>query len=256
QVQDTIAPIAASREVTLYLDEAGSALLSPTDVDNGSTDNCGIASRILAQTSFDCEDLGENEVEYTVTDESGNTATLVVTVQVHDKVAPVLDVQDFTLLLDQDGKVNLPVDMIQNGFSDNCSSVIAAYSKTSFICEDLGENSLTITLSDDAGNVSETTVIVTIEGDCGEEVLSVERENQFHIFPNPASQQLTLDTPSPLLEKDEIMVFDMSGQLLMKTVIYRDTYLSNLDISELQTGLYLLVVKKSNQLIQKPFIKK
>jgi hypothetical protein len=51
-------------------------------VDNGSTDNQGIASYSLSQSTFDCSDIGENSVTLTVTDKNSNTASATATVRV------------------------------------------------------------------------------------------------------------------------------------------------------------------------------
>lgn len=57
QDPDNVLPIAVCQDVSIYLDVNGNAVLSPLWVDNGSTDNCGIASLSLSQTLFTCADL-------------------------------------------------------------------------------------------------------------------------------------------------------------------------------------------------------
>ena len=52
---------------------------------------------------FTCADLGENQVEVTVTDDSGNESTCTATVNVIDNTAPVLVCQDTTIELGPDG---------------------------------------------------------------------------------------------------------------------------------------------------------
>ena len=56
-VQDTIDPIAMAQDITLYLDASGNALLSANDIDNSSSDNCGIVTLTVDSTNFDCSDL-------------------------------------------------------------------------------------------------------------------------------------------------------------------------------------------------------
>ncbi|MCP4122415.1 MAG: hypothetical protein GY751_11730, partial [Bacteroidetes bacterium] len=53
---DTISPTAVCQDITMYLDSTGNASITAADVDGGSTDNCGIDSIWLGQTSFDCND--------------------------------------------------------------------------------------------------------------------------------------------------------------------------------------------------------
>ena len=60
----------------------------PADVDNGSSDNCGIASTVNdAPASFP---LGNTTVTWTVTDNSGNTATCTQVVTVEDNEDPTI----------------------------------------------------------------------------------------------------------------------------------------------------------------------
>ncbi|RMD72731.1 MAG: HYR domain-containing protein, partial [Bacteroidetes bacterium] len=57
-VSDDEAPVALCQDLTVQLDANGQASLSANDVDAGSSDNCGISSMSLDQTSFDCDDVG------------------------------------------------------------------------------------------------------------------------------------------------------------------------------------------------------
>ena len=70
----------------------GTATITAADIDGGSTDNCGIASIEADVTSFDCTDLGTNNVILTVTDNAGNTdaCTAVVTVSYGVPTNPVV----------------------------------------------------------------------------------------------------------------------------------------------------------------------
>jgi len=60
----------------------GVATITAAQVDNGSADNCGIASLQLSQTSFACANIGANTVLLTATDHSGNVASAPATVTV------------------------------------------------------------------------------------------------------------------------------------------------------------------------------
>jgi len=71
-VVDTEAPIVALQTAAVQLDANGIGTLSFTDIDNGSSDNCGIASVSIDQTTFDCAQVGFNTVTVTITDNSGN----------------------------------------------------------------------------------------------------------------------------------------------------------------------------------------
>ncbi|WP_258455051.1 HYR domain-containing protein, partial [Aequorivita sp. CIP111184] len=88
-VLDNEAPVAICQDLTLDLDPiTGTVSITGADVDNGSTDNCGIASMTLDISSFDCSMTGANTVVMTVTDNSGNVATCTSTVTIQDVTAP------------------------------------------------------------------------------------------------------------------------------------------------------------------------
>ncbi|MBK5212744.1 MAG: HYR domain-containing protein, partial [Flavobacteriaceae bacterium] len=87
-VQDTEAPVAICQDITVDLDASGMATITAAQVNNASTDNCGIASMSLNVSSFDCADVGANTVILTVTDNSGNSSTCTSTVTVQDVTAP------------------------------------------------------------------------------------------------------------------------------------------------------------------------
>jgi hypothetical protein len=79
---DVVAPMASCKNISVYLNDAGIATITPDDIDNGSGDACGISSMSVSKTTFDCHDLGPNNVQLTVIDRAGNvtTCTAVVTV--------------------------------------------------------------------------------------------------------------------------------------------------------------------------------
>ncbi len=82
-VVDDIKPVLkAKSNYTIKLDVQGKATLKWEDIDEGSSDNCGIKSRSLSKTEFTRTEGGDNKVTYTITDASGNTSSTEVTVRV------------------------------------------------------------------------------------------------------------------------------------------------------------------------------
>ena len=81
-VVDETAPVVLLASTSVILDANGSATITFQDLDNGSTDNCGIASAILSQSDFDCSNVGSNLVSVMITDNSGNQSTSQVMVTV------------------------------------------------------------------------------------------------------------------------------------------------------------------------------
>lgn len=80
-VIDQTAPTVVTQSLTVALAN-GTATITPTQVDNGSTDACGIATLTLSKTTFSCDNIGANTVTLTVTDVHGNVARQTATVTV------------------------------------------------------------------------------------------------------------------------------------------------------------------------------
>ncbi|MGD9929872.1 MAG: hypothetical protein AB7U05_07615, partial [Mangrovibacterium sp.] len=96
-VVDDINPTALAQNVTIYLDADGNASTTAADVNNGSTDNCGIASLELDITAFTCANVGDNDVVLTVTDVNGNSSTANAVVTVVDDIDPTALAQNVTI---------------------------------------------------------------------------------------------------------------------------------------------------------------
>ncbi|MBL0025064.1 MAG: hypothetical protein IPO98_08665 [Saprospiraceae bacterium] len=88
-VRDNTAPTAKCQDITVQIPMAGDITINAAiDINNGSTDNCGIASYSLSKSVFTCSNLGPNSVTLTVTDGSSNSSTCSATVTVQDNNIP------------------------------------------------------------------------------------------------------------------------------------------------------------------------
>ena len=81
-VIDTEAPVVVLQSAAVQLDANGFGVLSFEAIDNGSSDNCGIATVSIDQTTFDCSQVGFNTVTVTITDNSGNQSEGTVVINV------------------------------------------------------------------------------------------------------------------------------------------------------------------------------
>ena len=161
-VTDNILPIATSQNITVQLGANGTASITAAQVNNGSSDNCGIASIALDKTSFDCSNVGANTVTLTVTDVNGNVSTATAVVTVVDNILPIAISQNITVQLGVAGTASITAAQVNNGSSDNCGIATIAVDKTSFDCSNVGANTVTLTVTDVNGNVSTATAVVTV----------------------------------------------------------------------------------------------
>lgn len=162
-VTDNEAPIAICQNVFVNLDATGNASVGATQVNSGSSDNCGIATLALSQNSFSCSNVGINTVTLTITDNAGNVSTCPAFVIVQDVLAPIANCQNITVPLDPvTGTVNVLPSQVDNGSSDPCGNASLVLSQTAFDCSDLGPNTVTLTVTDVNGNVSTCTAVITV----------------------------------------------------------------------------------------------
>jgi hypothetical protein len=90
-LKDLTPPNAICKPFTLVLNANGTGTITPANVNNGSNDNCGPVTLAISKSSFDCSNVGANNVILTVTDFCGdNVSTCTAIVTVVDNTAPVV----------------------------------------------------------------------------------------------------------------------------------------------------------------------
>ncbi len=162
-VEDIMLPTVITQDITVQLDASGMVSITAEDIDDGSSDNCAVASLSLDVSNFDCSDLGENTVTLTVVDPSGNSDSATAIVTVEDNILPTVITQDITVQLDASGMVSITAEDIDDGSSDNCAVASLSLDVSNFDCSDLGENTVTLTVVDPSGNSDSATATVTVE---------------------------------------------------------------------------------------------
>jgi len=161
-VQDIVLPTVITQPVTVQLNATGSASITAAQIDNGSTDNCGIATITVSPSTFTCANVGANTVTLTVTDVNGNVSTGTATVTVIDNTAPIAIAQNINAYLNASGAVTVTPAQVNIGSSDNCSIATMTLSATTFNCNDLGANPVTLTVVDPFNNVSTANAVITV----------------------------------------------------------------------------------------------
>jgi hypothetical protein len=173
-VVDNAPPVAICQDLMVNLDAAGNGVISAAEVNNNSSDNCGIASLSLSQTSFTAANIGNNTVALTVTDGSGNSAICTATVMVGDNVPPIAVCQNVTIYLDVTGEGSTTAVALDNGSSDVSGIKSLVLSQTDFNCAEVGDNIVTLTVTDNYDNVNTCTATVAVVDDIAPVALCVD----------------------------------------------------------------------------------
>jgi hypothetical protein len=82
-----------------------------------------------------------------------------------DNTAPVAICQDITVSLNSAGNATVTAAMINDESYDNCSIASMSISYSDFVCDDVGQNTVTLTVFDVYGNSSTCSAIATIVDD-------------------------------------------------------------------------------------------
>ncbi|MEM9931943.1 MAG: HYR domain-containing protein, partial [Bacteroidota bacterium] len=166
-VVDTTFPNAVCVDnLDVFLDGNGNASISFTDIENGSTDNCGIVSFRLDDSTFTCSNTGMNLTAIlNVEDAAGNQDTCQTAISVLDTITPVIpNCLDTTIYVNDMGMVTFTNDG-PGPFAlgtDNCSLsenlIIEQYD-----CDDVGNTfSVAYNTGDPSGNSASCDIQVTV----------------------------------------------------------------------------------------------
>jgi len=237
---DTENPVAVCQAYTAELDENGQVIVDASNVDGGSTDNSGSLTFALDTNSFDCSNLGANNVILTVTDPSGNTDTCSTTITVVDNTAPV-----FNCMNDQSATVDagetfytLP-NYVTSGdvtATDNCTTTLSiSQNPASGTQLAIGQHTITFETTDDEGNTANCSFELTVEAELANEDFNF--DNGLSIYPNPTSSLITIDSSNELLTS--IQIFDISGKQLFN-ITDLNIGTKTVDISSFAKGIYFI----------------
>ena len=95
----------------------------------------------------------------------------------------------------------------------------------------------------------------TIKATFGEvpvNTISIEKDTQITVYPNPAKQELFVNSSSVSLE--DVKILDLKGRLI-KTIQLDAANMQRIDISDLAQGIYILQMQSANQTFNKKIIK-
>lgn len=222
-VSDNILPSAIAKDITVQLDVNGVVSIVPSDIDNGSNDNCTFTTS-LDTTTFNCANVGiTNTVTLIVRDASGNTNSTTATVTVLDTVPAEVITQNFNAYLDENGNTSISVVDINNGSNDACGIATLVLDITSFSCANLGQNTVTLTVTDVNGNISSNTAIVNVIDNIapivGTQNISVELDANGNASINPEDVLILSEND---VKRGEICIVSDAGEYAMSLKDYNE----------------------------------
>ena len=98
---------------------------------------------------------------------SGHVRVFSTTPGSNDTTPPIAVCQNITVQLDASGNATITPAQIDNGSADDSGSFTLSLDTTSFTCADIGANTVTLTVTDGAGNTDTCTATVTVEDSIG-----------------------------------------------------------------------------------------
>lgn len=247
-----IPPTAVCTNYTAILDGFGNATIVPADVDYDSYDDIGIVTYSIDIDTFDCNDIGDNDVLLTVIDGDGLSNTCVAIVKVEDDTDPVVTdcPADFTVMVE--GLYDLPDYTGDVTATDNCPVTITQDPAPGTQLPE-GAHTITLTAEDGDENQGSCSFVITVD-----DILGI-GDNIFVssivLYPNPTNEIVQLSNPQNL-ELEAISIYDLTGRLI-KTVDLRDMGLeASINLSELASGNYMVIIQGVKSHITKQLIKR
>ncbi|MBP6987208.1 MAG: lamin tail domain-containing protein, partial [Ferruginibacter sp.] len=135
-VADNNVPTVITQNATVYLDASGNASITAAQIDNGSSDNCGVQSIAVAPSTFNCTNLAPNASDLLISEyvegSSNNKA-----IEIYNGTGAAVNLQDYALRIFTNGAsspsngIILPNFSLANGATyvivNNGAGIITTY---------------------------------------------------------------------------------------------------------------------------------
>ena len=181
-------------------------------------------------------DLSEGTYNISISDACGSTDSESVTVGVDDTDSPTANCQTLVEINVSQGNTTTldPLD-VDNGSTDNCGIDAYSVSPSTFSINDVGSNTVTLTVTDESGNSNACTATVYALNNTGIEDDNL--SNSLELFPNPSNGRFNLDLNDIQVgDNASLTVLDNLGRILLSQSI--GSKVTQFDLGNIQAGVY------------------
>jgi surface protein len=125
QAYDDVPPVAVCQDISFEVNQ-GNNRVDASLLDNGSSDDVGVAFMKLDDEFFNCSEEGLNPVIFTVYDAAGNKAECAATINI-SLAPPVVTCQDITVNLSFNGQITVEYSDIRSDTDGACLGEISQF---------------------------------------------------------------------------------------------------------------------------------
>lgn len=251
---------APALEVTL--DENGNAVINAEELLFRASVDCGsysvLAGTELASTvNFSCADVGTVNVPVEATNDNGAVSSCVAKVIVIDDIAPEITCPEDQIQDPGSDNTYIVPDYFASGEAnaeDNCPAdqIVTTQEPAAGTALSSGTHNITLTATDPSGNSATCTFELKVTGTVGTE--DFDAIGSIKIFPNPIQDMLTITNPQNL-PLETVNIFDLRGRLIKKVDVQNMGIEKTLDVSEMASSVYFVIIQGKDGQVTKKLVK-
>jgi hypothetical protein len=238
--QDMLGPDIPTSPATIYLNELGQASYDIDQVLAAIMDNCGVESTEFSKNTFDCNDLGEQNITITALDAASNSSTGMIPLTILDTISPFF----ITCVEDINVAVGEVVTYQNPAADDNCGVVelLLTEGLASGNVFPEGETKVSYMATDASGNIACCSFIVRVEM-----TTATDDQNdlvaELLVYPNPARDHIKVYFNESITGNFSMRIFEPSGKMVDQ-INYpaSPTREVSIDIAHLPPGVYYLKI--------------
>ncbi|HIB36427.1 T9SS type A sorting domain-containing protein [Mesonia sp.] len=227
--------------LTVYLDENGSATITAEDVDNGSFSSESEIELEIETTEFDCSDIGYNYITLTGTDIYNSSECIATINVIADTFSNITCPQDLTVYIDNNEtfyevpNYSLTEEVEYTNICNEVTSLEFNQTPEPGTHLEAGEHNISFSVTNYDGSITTCNTTLTVDNTLG---INTQKKTPFKLYPNPTSNILNIESNN-LSTEVSFSLYDLKGK---KIKVYQKG--SNfLDLSTLSAGIYLLIIE-------------